>query len=320
MSEIAVLSNPESGANRTPARREMLRDLRALTRIASIDHVEPPSASDLPAALERLAASEPRLLAIDGGDGTVVAVVTALRCRKPFRREPMLAVLPGGSTNMIARDLGCTRAPACTLRRLLDRWEPTGEAISTATRQPLLVRRAGKPSYYGFFLGGGAIPRITTTARQDLYGRGISGPLAWSLTLGWSLWRLSQGRSHDDPRFRPIEVGIACDGDAVETRARLVVVVTTLDRLLLGLRPVPPGAGLGIAVVNAPAARLWRQMPSALRRRWPAGLSGQLGQRRCSSVDLTGPEDWVLDGEALEVPADGRLTVQADAPLRFVVA
>ena len=320
MSEIAVLSNPSSGSNRTRARRRMLRDLRALTRQASIDHVTPPSASDLPAALERLATSAPRLLAIDGGDGTVVAVVTALRCHKPFQREPMLAVLPGGSTNMIARDLGSTGRPAGTLRRLLDRWEPTGGTVDTATRQPLLVQRTGKPPCYGFFLGGGAIPRITTAARQDLYGRGISGPLAWSLTLGWSLWRLSQGRSRDDPRFRPVGIGIACDDDAVETRARLVVAVTTLDRLLLGLRPLPPGAGPGVAVVNAPATRLWRRIPGLLRRRWPAGLSGQLGQRRCRSVELTGPEGWVLDGETVEVPDDGRLTVQADAPLSFVVA
>lgn len=323
MSEIAVLSNPVSGTTHARARQRALDELRAATGTAGIDHLEPQASSDLPAALRRLAASGTRLLAIDGGDGTVVAVVTALRRHRPFSREPMLAVLAGGSTNLIARDAGCSGTTAAALRRIVDRWHACDGRLQTVERRPLVVHAAGTAPRYGFFLGGAAIPRLTAAARQRLYSRGIAGPLAWALTLGWGLWRLAPGRLAADPLLRPVPVRIACDDGAGETAPRIAVLVTTLDRLLLGLRPRPAGGGLGVAVVNAGAPGFWRRLPGALRRPWPTAVPGArlpYAAASCETVRLAGSPDWVLDGEPVATPTDGDLMVRADAPFRFLVA
>ncbi|MBK1670365.1 hypothetical protein CKO28_20280 [Rhodovibrio sodomensis] len=319
MSDIAVLSNPASGNNRTRARR----DLQALTRSRGIDHLQPARLREVPNALRTLAARNTRVLAIDGGDGTVVAVVTALRRHKPFTREPILAVLSGGSTNMIARDAGCPGAPAAALARLLKHWDTADGQLPIVTRRPLLVRSAGAPPSYGFFLGGVGIPRVTAAARRGLYARGIAGPLAWSLALIWSLWRLACGGLKTTPLLRPADVRIACNDSPGATAPRIAVIVTSLDRLLLGLRPVSPGEGVGVAVINAHVPGLWRRAPSALWRPWPSFTAIEakpFAACRCRSVALSATEDWVLDGEPLDSPADATLTVQSDSSLRFVMA
>src|SRR3546814_1330268 len=59
--------------------------------------------------LDSFAADGVDVVAVAGGDGTVQAVLTALYGRRPFRRPPLLAVLPRGTTNMTAADIGLPR-------------------------------------------------------------------------------------------------------------------------------------------------------------------------------------------------------------------
>ena len=88
MNRLAIVSNAGSGRNRR--RSELLR---------------------VPDALTDLLVREPDLIAVNGGDGTVQAVLSAwARLRDAGsvpEALPPLAVLPAGSTNMTAHDLGC---------------------------------------------------------------------------------------------------------------------------------------------------------------------------------------------------------------------
>ncbi|MDZ7826711.1 MAG: diacylglycerol kinase family protein [Gammaproteobacteria bacterium] len=98
---MAILSNAGSGRNR--GRNALLRTLDA---VSGVHHRITRSAEEVDAALAELLAPAPAVLAVNGGDGTVQAVLTALEQRGGGDCPP-LAILPAGSTNMTAHDLRC---------------------------------------------------------------------------------------------------------------------------------------------------------------------------------------------------------------------
>lgn len=92
---VVVVGNPESGSGNG---RQVLDKVRALLPDAEIIEIGPDD--DMPNLLRR-AAERADVLAVSGGDGTVAcAAPVALEAGVP------LAVLPGGTFNHFARDLG----------------------------------------------------------------------------------------------------------------------------------------------------------------------------------------------------------------------
>ena len=99
---IGVLINPLSGGN-----------LNGLDSIRSVIHDNPGvirhdvrTPQEVLEALLDFARRDVDLLAVNGGDGTVQAVLTSLFLHQPFRIMPLLAVLQAGTTSMTARDVG----------------------------------------------------------------------------------------------------------------------------------------------------------------------------------------------------------------------
>ena len=60
----------------------------------------------LPGFLDEFASDGVTDLFISSGDGTIHAIQTELAERKPFKAIPRLSLLPHGTTNMTAADLG----------------------------------------------------------------------------------------------------------------------------------------------------------------------------------------------------------------------
>lgn len=317
MTALAVLSNPASGANRRHRGRELARVRRVACRAGLIHH-ELDGCTELPGLIDDLAHRGVRVLAINGGDGTVVAVATALLAAPPACRPPALALLRGGTTNMIAADAGLAGGPAAALRRLADATARAAPAHAPIRRRTLHVRRAGAPDRYGFFLSTAAGPRVMDAARARLHTRGLTGPTGWTAALVWSFLRLMGGRIAADPLLHPDDCQLAVDGERAQAHRVVLLLATTLERLLLGMRPVPRGPELGVAAILWPYSGLWYRLPGLLAGRGRDG-DGIL-RRQCARLDLHTRAGCMLDGERIDGRPDAPIQVSAGPWLDFVRA
>ena len=113
---IALLSNPKSTGNIAQLPR-----IRAFcAEHLDIFHYEVERADQIGEAMATIARVQPKLLVINGGDGTVQAALTELYNGGHFgANPPPVAVLPSGKTNLIALDLGAAGDPVVALQRLL---------------------------------------------------------------------------------------------------------------------------------------------------------------------------------------------------------
>src|SRR3954462_9381144 len=127
---IALLSNPKSTGNLAQLPR-----IRAFcAEHPDIFHYEVEHAHQVGDALKTIARVHPKVLVINGGDGTVQAALTEMFNGGHFGdTPPPVAVLPNGKTNLIAYDLGAGRDPIAALERVLE--------LARADLDPHIVRR-----------------------------------------------------------------------------------------------------------------------------------------------------------------------------------
>src|SRR5258708_18540966 len=114
---IALHSNPKSTSN--SAKLQKIREY--CVDHPDVFHYEVEHASQIGEAMISIARVRPKVLAINGGDGTVQAALTELFNGGHFGdAPPPVAVLPSGKTNLIALALVARRDPLETLDRLLE--------------------------------------------------------------------------------------------------------------------------------------------------------------------------------------------------------
>jgi undecaprenyl-diphosphatase len=147
---VAIVVNPSAGSGRTSLGPDPAEALRQGLPGAKI--VVPDDPSELPDLLDDLATSGIRAIGIAGGDGSInTAAGVALRHRLP------LVVVPAGTLNHLARDLG------------VETVEEAVEAVRSGTALEIDVARiAGRP-----FLNTASFGSYVeiVDARQDLEGR-----------------------------------------------------------------------------------------------------------------------------------------------------
>ena len=153
---IALLSNPKSTGN-----------IAQLSRIREycdghpdIFHYEVERAEQIGEALKTIARVRPKMLIINGGDGTVQAALTEMHNGGHFGDEvPPVAVLPNGKTNLIALDLGAQGNPIEALERLVEMAQ--GDLSPHIVPRELIALRRGEDGsaqpVIGMFLGGAGL-------------------------------------------------------------------------------------------------------------------------------------------------------------------
>jgi hypothetical protein len=315
---VGLLDNPRSGGNRR--RPGALRDV--VEAHGDLRHHRVESPADVAAALADFAREGIDVVAINGGDGTIQAALTAVLGQPLFDTPPVFAVLTAGTTSMISRDVGVRGPRAAALTRLLE-WarSPGGEARVVERPVLRLEHTPGAPPQFGMFFGAAAIEQGIRFCLTRIHTLGVSGELGAGLALAALLGGLARGRTDV---VWPVPVTTALDGGPPERRDLLVLMVSTLERLVVGLRPFwgDGAAPLHYTAVLGRPRRLRAALPRVRRGRPGGAASADNGY---VSRNVTEARIWLdgtgytLDGEMFTGHADrGPVVLRAGGRARFV--
>ncbi len=315
---IALLSNPRSTGNlsQLPRIREFCADH------PDIFHYEVEHADQIGQALATIARVRPRLLVINGGDGTVQAALTELHNGAHFGDKlPPVAVLPNGKTNLIALDLGARGDPIEALKRFME-LARSGLQDHLVARELIALRcGAGEQRpVIGMFLGGAGLADVMLYCRHRIYPLGLPNGVSHFITAVAVMMGglLGLKASFLPPAPAPLQVSVSKAGQISGRFALLAV--TTLEKLLLGSQLGAPGGGrLKMLAIE--------QRPGSLLRGLADGLAGKFANRPGRGVHVEEADEISIEGESSSVILDGEtfeaktgrpIFLRPAAPLSFV--
>ena len=305
MARVALLSNPRSTGNRA-----LLPRVRAFcAEHEDIFHYEVESVDQIGQALKTIARVKPKVLVINGGDGTVQATLTELYHGAHFgETPPPVAVLPDGKTNLIAHDLGADGDAIRALERVLEiaRSDMATHIVSREMIQLSGGSSVGRP-VLGMFLGGAGLADSILYCRHKLYPLGLPNWLAHVLTLLLTLFSMIVGVTARFLPPRPVSLKVSVTKSGELQGRFALLMVTTLQKLLLkGNMPAVAAAG-GNGTVGAMQLLVIERRTMPLLRAFVAAIRGRLGRSRLSGVHLERGDEIRIEGERSSVILDGEL-------------
>ncbi|MGZ0188503.1 MAG: diacylglycerol/lipid kinase family protein [Alphaproteobacteria bacterium] len=319
--KFGALINPNSRKN-----RRRLPDISALRAAGAIAEL-PADVAEATTALRRMAEAEVGLLAIHGGDGTVLAALTAILCDDVFERPPILCLLPGGTTNMTAADVGWRpRRPS-----LIDIARLAEQGGGNLTTRPILRldgvfdADGNSLSRAGMFFGAIGICRAITFCRRHLHSRGVVGGAASWLTLAPLLIRnLIVNDENGVLAGAEASIRVLENDQVIETIEGpfSVLMASSLRQLALNARPFwgqGPAEAIDATFVQAPPPKLARNIGPMLFGREKRPPEPGYISRRTTAFDITYAGDVTLDGEIYEARADQPFRLSSAGPIEFLV-
>lgn len=310
MSGIGIITNPYSKLNkRNPKRAELLGYI--LGQQGQLEVTK--SLEDLGRVAREFRERKIEILAINGGDGTISRTLTAFVSEYEAAGVPLpkVALLRGGTINMLAGNLAIKGAPEQILYRLV---EAHSSGVAYETVQIPTVKVEGN---YGFLFGNG----VGAYFLQEYYKK-KSGP------FGAALWiffvfasRLFGGKMYYRVA-RDMQLSLAADGEPPIGHSTVAVFAATVRKMPLGyplFKRNKPGSDHFQTVSFAFPAKdaIWK-LPAIMVKNQDGSHSGKLNLvSRSLTIEAEQPFDYTLDGE-LFVSKDRRLTVTMGPRIEFV--
>jgi hypothetical protein len=325
MASVALLSNPRSTGNRS-----LLPRVRAFCALhKDIFHYEVEHVDQIGQALRTIARVKPKVIVINGGDGTVQAALTELHQGGHFEEAPPpVAVLPNGKTNLIAHDLGAGGDPIEALERVL--------ALVRTDMVPHLVSRelialsggrdgagnGGRP-VLGMFLGGAGLADTILYCRHKIYPLGLPNWMAHLVTFVMGMVSVIVGRSSRllPAKWAPIKVSVMKSGEMSGKFA--FVMVTTLERLLLkssmpGIGGRPAGA-MQLLVIERNLFAILGAFVAAMRGKLGGSAIHGVHLERGDEIRIEGSRsNVILDGEMFEANDEKPIVLRPTRPMSFL--
>lgn len=305
---IALLSNPKS-----------TRNLAELSRIRDhcadhpdIFHYEVERADQIGEALKTIARIRPKMLVINGGDGTVQATLTEMYNGRYFGdHPPPVSVLASGKTNLIALDLGVRGDPIQALERLVKiaQGDLTPHIVA---REVIALRKDGSERpVIGMFLGGAGLADTMLYCRHKIYPlglpNGVSHALAGLALFVRLLLRLKAGFLPPPPQ--PTQLLLRKRG---QISGRFVfLAVTTLEKLLLAGQMGGEGRGpLKLVAIE--------ERTGSVIRAFFAGLAGGYKGKEMRGIHFAEVDEIEIEGESSNVILDGEIfATEKGRPIRL---
>jgi diacylglycerol kinase (ATP) len=314
-SPVGLISNPASGHNRDQFERIHTR----IAKCPAIHHLVTHSEAEVGPALAELAKRQIGILAINGGDGTAANILGEMLESECFPVLPLIVLLPGGTANMNAGDIGVSGSLWKATERFC-RWcegeRQTEGLLEQRALMRVMLAGENKP-HYGMFLGGGAIIQGTEYAHAEVHARGLRDDFSLALTTLRTVW----GLVRNDPDFNQhVTIQLALDEGETATHHTLILVVSTLRRLAFGMRPFW-GTGSGrvrVTLFAQGCSRFTRTFISIIRGRPSRNAVPESGyfSHNADEIRLQLDGKLNLDGEILVTK--GQVDISASPSLDFL--
>lgn len=313
---IGLIYNPHGGRFRKyPARMQSL-----LSALPEIRQIQATSQIGFEQAVTALVQAGIKWLIVVGGDGTLQGVISCLFEHLPPERWPEITIVPAGTTNMTALDLGMNGQAEQVMAKIGQFLQQPGE-IKRITRPVLRIEQAGKKNVYGMMLGLGLIARGVKFSRSQIKQLGITGNIFTVLVVLRSLAGTFLG--HPQAEWAPVRIAQKNKTGTLSEQVYLFALISALEKLLLGIRPYwgQEPAPLHATFIRQHSKRLWRAI-------WPliAGRGHHLKEKdgyasyNTALIELWLDDEYIVDGELYHASSrHGPLKITADGPIRFRV-
>lgn len=311
-----LIVNPRSGkgSGKGPELASLVRDDAGISLhvLERFEHLE--------GVLAGMAREGVTDLFISSGDGTIQEILTLLAERGAFPVLPRICLLPHGTTNLSANDLGFVdrsiTAQAAFLR------DP--QATRLVTRNTIRCLNPGDGKLrHGMFVATGAMAVATHYCQRAFNEQGVRGQWAVAKTLLTAVrkYMFSKPDPQDEARFdRPYAISVSAGGRLMAAGTQLLQMSTTLDTLLLKCHPFWGGKTAPIRTTVIPYP-----VPSVLRWMLPIMYGGENhgspeGAVSFCSDELAVSSDvmFTIDGEFFPPPKGEPLRLETGPLFTFV--
>ncbi len=308
MSGIGIITNPHSKLNkRNPRRTELLGYI--LGEKGQLEVTK--SLEDLSRVAREFKEKGINVLAINGGDGTVSRTLTAFLHEYGDKPLPQIALLRGGTINVLATNLGIKGSPEEVLYRLIEA-HAAGGALHTKKMTTIRVE-----DNFGFLFGNG----VAASFLKEYY-RNKTGPLgAFFWVLGVWGSRFLGGELHYRV-VKDIPLSIAADGEPPISHTTCAIFAATVPKMplsypLFEALPANPGKFQVVSFTFSAKDAIWKLPIVMLKRKEGSGTGKMTLCARSLRIESEAPFDYTLDGE-LFVSRSHSLLVATGPELEFV--
>jgi diacylglycerol kinase family enzyme len=310
VTSLAVITNRLSTRNRRA--EKWIDPLLAGER--DVLHVALEDMAQVNDALRRCAEAGARTIAVNGGDGTAGLIFGALLNGSPYPTPPAIALLPGGKTNMTAAAWSLSGNAPEALKALLVHHRAGTLEGKAAPRTILSVRDGNEPARYGAFFGAADIVEGILFCRRHIYPLNMPNAASHTAAISLLLWRSLFAAADSKP------ILLTQDEKELPSGKFFVFAATTLEHLILGLRPMPPAESgsdpmVYVTVDRSPASIL-RALPDVLRGKMRPGKGRNVGRAQRLCLNFNGA--YTLDGEMYEARAERSLILDSRDTLNFI--
>ncbi len=317
---VGLLVNPKAGKNSGHGLK--LAQLLAGQENVEVKIIE--RFATLPAMMDDFAARQIDILFISSGDGTVQAIQSDIAERGKFSRQPYLCLLPHGTTNMTAADLGFAikniQAQADFIVAAGAGKKPDDVRIRPTVK---IANPADGMVRHGMFLGTGAAWQGTKFCQTDVHKTGLKGNWATFATLATALVKAAFLPANPDDLTRidrPYAMTIKADDQPIADGDQLMFLATTLQKLILGVKPFWGGANgpMRATIIPYPPPNVFRWSLPLMRggedRKVPTGCLSFCADE----ILINTKTPFVIDGEFFDPPANEPLRITTGPDFSYV--
>ncbi len=287
---IGTIVNPNAGRLRRdpsliPALEEVLSPLGPFLVTRTL--------ADVPAAVERIAAASPDILAVCGGDGTLYYTLSPFLRLNGIQRVPLIAIVKGGTTNTLLKSVGSSENPVRFARRIVE--NVRGRRVFEIVEFDSMKVNDG----YGFIAGAAMVARIIRAYLEG--GAGI--PRAVRLILA-SLGSALTGGAFARDLAAPVPARGTADGEPIPLTSFTLILASTASTIGFGLRPTARGherpGHFHLLASSRSAPSLAIQFPSAILGLPLRGRGHFQGLFTRLHLEFERQEPYMVDGEMFQ--------------------